>query len=181
MYARILDLAGLRMDVIDVAEVRAEPMGTPDSVRDSVGRRFPAHLDVVAASPWANPSGQGGFNYRPVAASVGRRRRGARSLAEQLALGASAERALATQHPTSQQVMAQRNEWREQVRERTRLRSIALSRSEGPTPTLSEWLEGVDEADELDEVDELDERVAGDRELGRHPEGEPAFEPSPGR
>ncbi len=45
LLERILDLAGMRLAVIDGDGVEVRPIGS-DSIRDGAGRRMPAHLDV---------------------------------------------------------------------------------------------------------------------------------------
>jgi HTH-type transcriptional regulator/antitoxin HipB len=47
MLSRVLRLAGLRLQVVDEEGDVVPPFGA-DAVRDNAGRRFPAHLDVVA-------------------------------------------------------------------------------------------------------------------------------------
>jgi HTH-type transcriptional regulator/antitoxin HipB len=56
MLARILALAGLRLEVVDDDGEIAVPVPA-DAVRDNAGRRFPAHLDV--APPESRPANRG--------------------------------------------------------------------------------------------------------------------------
>lgn len=53
---RVLRLAGLRLAVVDENDELVPPVSR-DAVRDNAGRRFPAHLDVVA--PDRRPSNRG--------------------------------------------------------------------------------------------------------------------------
>ena len=56
MLARVLGLAGLRLEVVDDSGAAVHPVPA-DSVRDNAGRRFPAHLDV--ARPGDRPANRG--------------------------------------------------------------------------------------------------------------------------
>lgn len=61
MLARILGLAGLRLEVVNEDGEIAAPVPA-DAVRDNAGRRFPAHLDV--APPENRPVNRGaGLRY----------------------------------------------------------------------------------------------------------------------
>jgi len=61
---RILDVAGLRLGVLDDAGDEVEPM-RPDPIRDNAGRRYPAHLDARLPH-WPRGFGAGLPHARPV-------------------------------------------------------------------------------------------------------------------
>lgn len=44
---RLLEVAGLRLVAVDREGHRVEPMGDIGGIHDSVGRRFPTHLDLI--------------------------------------------------------------------------------------------------------------------------------------
>ncbi|WP_203568881.1 helix-turn-helix domain-containing protein [Aestuariimicrobium ganziense] len=166
MFTRLLELAGLRPTIIAADDVAVEPMGGPETVRDRVGRWFPAHLDVVAASAWAIALGRGGSEDQPVARSVGRRRRDVLSLAQLCDLIGGGQPPLAAQHPTEQELRAQLAEKRERFRERVRAHARRLTArhrpevepEEGAGPWPWHDTDEPQEWDELDEVDQLHER-----------------------
>ena len=61
---RVLRLAGLRLQVVD-EEGDVVPPFSADAVRDNAGRRFPAHLDVVAPDQRPLNRGAGARYDRP--------------------------------------------------------------------------------------------------------------------
>ncbi len=87
LFARILEVAGLRLAVLDADGHEVVPV-PEDAVRDNQGRRFPAHLDVappdeVPYERWAyprydRPAARGWYRLRPArdrgAADAGRGR-----------------------------------------------------------------------------------------------------------
>lgn len=52
---RLLEVAGLRLEVLDRTDQPAEFHSDTSQPRDAAGRRLPAHLDARLRQPWADP------------------------------------------------------------------------------------------------------------------------------
>ncbi|WP_203567079.1 helix-turn-helix domain-containing protein [Aestuariimicrobium ganziense] len=132
MFATMLDLAGLRHEVVDADQVHPAPMGGRDDVRDRRGRRFPAHLDVVATPIWDDLMWGRWAGEPRIAKSVNRRRSDIPPLAERLGFSPRPRLQLAPQHPTLQQVLEERGRQRESERAMVRARSRLLAERNTP-------------------------------------------------
>lgn len=115
--ATVLDLAGLRVQVVD-SQGRAVPPFDPQTVRDNAGRRFPAHLDV--APPDQRPLNRGlgpRFDRRPARGWYA-----LRPLRDPAPAGRPEETAPSRprDHPTSAELVQRADELRAMARNRVR-------------------------------------------------------------
>jgi HTH-type transcriptional regulator/antitoxin HipB len=102
LFQQILELAGLRLTVVDAEGIEVEPV-PDDLVRDNQGRRFPAHLDVAPPDEvphrrrlfprYDRPEAQGWFVHR--------------AARDRLA-DASPDRSRQTDHPTRAELRVRR-------------------------------------------------------------------------
>lgn len=124
--ARVLDVVGLRLEVVDQDGRSVLPFD-PDTVRDNAGRRFPAHLDVLPPDQRPANRGRGARYDRPAA----RGWYALRTTRDEPGAGGDRPPSRAPDHPTEAELSARREQ---RLQERLRQARERVARRPPPPP-----------------------------------------------